>query len=150
MLFFYDIKLNLSKITKQFWRLSVYYVSHNIKQNKPSKMSGKNVVVGGDFFRNFQQIFVYILLLFDFKSVCIEIYILHLNCPNMKLYYLYTFLLNSYVEIRYFLFFFLNLNPTWEGVQIPWIGGGGAKSAPPLKINEGVVSDPRLLYRSLT
>ena len=22
-------------------------------------------------------------------------------------------------------------NPTWEGVQIPWIGGGGAKSAPP-------------------
>ena len=40
-------------------------------------------------------------------------------------------------------------NPTWEGVQIPWIGGGGAKSAPPLEINEGVVSDPRLLYRSL-
>ena len=24
-------------------------------------------------------------------------------------------------------------NPTWEGVQIPWIGGGGAKSAPPLR-----------------
>ena len=23
------------------------------------------------------------------------------------------------------------INPTWEGVQIPWIGGGGAKSAPP-------------------
>ena len=24
-----------------------------------------------------------------------------------------------------------SLNPTWEVVQIPWIGGGGAKSAPP-------------------
>ena len=23
------------------------------------------------------------------------------------------------------------LNPTWEGVQIRWIGGGGAKSASP-------------------
>ena len=26
---------------------------------------------------------------------------------------------------------FSQFNPTWEGVQIPWIGGGGAKSAPP-------------------
>ena len=26
---------------------------------------------------------------------------------------------------------YLLVNPTWEGVQIPWIGGGGAKSAPP-------------------
>ena len=24
-----------------------------------------------------------------------------------------------------------SINPTWEGVQIPWIGGGGAKLAPP-------------------
>ena len=37
------------------------------------------------------------------------------------------------------------------GVQIPWIGGGwGLNQPPPLEINEGVVSDPRLLYRSLT
>ena len=42
------------------------------------------------------------------------------------------------------------INPTWEGVQIPWIGGGGLNQPPPLEINEGVVSDPRLLYRSLT
>ena len=37
-----------------------------------------------------------------------------------------------------------------EGVQIPWIGRGGLNQPPPLEINEGVVSDPRLLYRSLT
>ena len=43
-----------------------------------------------------------------------------------------------------------SINPTWEGVQIPWIGGGGLNQPPPLEINEGVVSDPRLLYRSLT
>ena len=43
-----------------------------------------------------------------------------------------------------------HFNPTWEGVQIPWIGGGGLNQPPPLEINEGVVSDPRLLYRSLT
>ena len=25
------------------------------------------------------------------------------------------------------------INPTWDGVQILWIGGGGAESAPPKK-----------------
>ena len=37
-----------------------------------------------------------------------------------------------------------------RGYILRGLGGGGAKSAPPLKINEGVVSNPRLLYRSLT
>ena len=30
------------------------------------------------------------------------------------------------------------LNPTSEGVQILWVGGGGASEAPPLEINDGV------------
>ena len=65
------------------------------------------MVVGGDFFRFSTDICPYILLLFDFKSLCIEIrkiYILHSNWPNMKLYYLYQFLFNNYVEIRNILF----------------------------------------------
>ena len=37
-----------------------------------------------------------------------------------------------------------------RGYRFRGLEGGGAKSAPLLEINEGVVSDPRLLYRSLT
>ena len=33
-------------------------------------------------------------------------------------------------------------NPTWEGVQILWIGGGGAKSAPPKKSMKELCQTP--------
>ena len=34
------------------------------------------------------------------------------------------------------------INPTWEGVQILWIGGGGAKSAPPKKSMKELCQTP--------
>ena len=33
-------------------------------------------------------------------------------------------------------------NPTWEGVQILWIGGGGANSAPPKKSMKELCQTP--------
>ena len=37
-----------------------------------------------------------------------------------------------------------------RGYRFRGLEGGGLNQPPPLEINEGVVSDPRLLYRSLT
>ena len=38
--------------------------------------------------------------------------------------------------------FIKQLNPTWEGVQIMWIGGGGAKLAPPKKSMKELCQTP--------